>query len=73
MIKDNTNTDILIKIQNLKMEMINKGWSIEETTSSQGWNGSIGYSIWLRRYEWHGKHSLTITGREPPTTKVADF
>lgn len=42
-------------ILDLKKELINSGWwDIDERISSDGWgNGKIGYTIWIRRPDWH--------------------
>lgn len=51
-------------ILDLKKELINSGWwDIEERTSSDGWgDGKIGYTIWIRRPDWHGKDAFSLTG-----------
>ena len=52
-------------ILDLKKEIINSGWwDIEERTSSDGWgDGKIGYTIWIRRPDWHGKDAFSLTGK----------
>ena len=52
-------------ILDLKKELINSGgWDIEERTSSDGWgDGKIGYTIWIRRPDWHGKDAFSLTGK----------
>lgn len=49
----------------IKNEIINNGWTeIEERTTSEGWgDGKIGYTIWIRRPDWHGKDSFSLIGR----------
>ena len=51
-------------ILDLKKELINSGWwDIDERISSDGWgNGKIGYTIWIRRPDWHGKAAFSLTG-----------
>ena len=52
-------------ILNLKKEFIDSGWwDIDERISSDSWgNGKIGYTIWIRRPDWHGKDAFSLTGR----------
>ena len=51
-------------ILDLKKEFVDSGWwDIEERTSSDSWgNGKIGYTIWIRRPDWHGKDAFSLTG-----------
>lgn len=53
--------DELMKIQ---LEMIGLGWDIETKISGEGWRDSVGYMIWFKRSDWHGKFTYTITGHE---------
>lgn len=49
----------------IKNEIINNGWTeIEEKTTLEGWgDGKIGYTILIRRPDWHGKDSFSLIGR----------
>lgn len=51
-------------ILNLKKELIDSGWwDIEERTSSDSWGDrKIGYTIWIRRPDWHEKDAFSLTG-----------
>ena len=51
-------------ILDLKKELINSGWwDIDERISSYGWGDEkIGYTIWIRRHDWHGKDAFSLTG-----------
>lgn len=52
-------------ILDLKKGLIDSGWwDIEERTSSDGWgDGKIGYTIWIRRPDWHGKDAFSLAGK----------
>lgn len=43
------------KIGKIKLSMAKLGWNIEERISDDGWGDSIGYRIWFKRWDWHGK------------------
>lgn len=32
--------------------------------SGEGWRDGVGYIIWFRRSDWHGKFTYSITGHE---------
>ena len=61
-------------ILDLKKEIINSGWwDIDERISSDGWgNGKIGYTIWIRRPDWHGKAAFSpnLKGSADPLGSV---
>lgn len=42
-------------IHELKMHLANEGWTVEDKITSQGWGDSIGYSVWAKRWDWHGR------------------
>ena len=42
-------------IHKLKMQLANEGWNVEDKITSQGWGDSIGYSVWVKRWDWHGR------------------
>lgn len=48
----------------IQLEMIALGWDVETKISGEGWRDSIGYCIWFKRSNWHGKWTYTITGHE---------
>lgn len=52
------------KIGKIKLSMAKLGWNIEERISDDGWGDSIGYRIWFKRWEWHGKETLTLIGNK---------
>lgn len=52
------------EIMRIKLEMVSLGWDIEEKISGDGWHNSIGYTIWFKRSDWHGKSTYSLTGRE---------
>lgn len=45
----------------LKIELVKLGWEIDEKMV-QTKEGSVAYSIWVSRSEWHGKDTYSITG-----------
>lgn len=53
--------DELMKIQ---LEMTSLGWDVETQITGNGWRDNIGFIIWFKRSEWHGKFTYTITGHE---------
>ena len=46
---------IMNNIHRLKMRLANEGWEVEDKITSQGWGDSLGYSVWAKRWDWHGK------------------
>lgn len=42
-------------IHRLKMQLANEGWQVEDKITSNGWGDSIGYSVWAKRWDWHGR------------------
>lgn len=42
-------------IHRLKMQLANEGWQVEDKITSNGWGDSIGYSVWVKRWDWHGR------------------
>ena len=60
-------------ILDLKKGLIDSGWwDIEERTSSDGWgDGKIGYTIWIRRPDWHGKDAFSLAGKVSSCTQHA--
>lgn len=52
------------EIMKIKIEMAGLGWDIQEKISGDGWRNSTGYNIWLKRSDWHGKFTYTLTGHE---------
>ena len=42
-------------IHRLKMQLANEGWQVEDRITSDGWGDSIGYSVWAKRWDWHGR------------------
>lgn len=61
-------------ILDLKKKLINSGWwDIEEKISCYSWgNGKIGYTIWIRRPDWHGKDAFSLTGRSVKLHAMCD-
>ena len=61
-------------ILDLKKALIDSGWwDIEERTSSDGWGGGkIGYTVWIRRPDWHGKDAFSLTGRSVKLHAMCD-
>ena len=51
------------ELMRIKLEMSELGWDVEEKISDTGWKDSVGYSIWFKRSDWHGKSSYSITGK----------
>ena len=43
------------QIHQLKISLIEKGWDIEEKYSNDGFGKLVGYHIFARRCDWHGK------------------
>ena len=46
------------QIHQLKISLIEKGWDIEEKYSNDGFGKLVGYHIFARRCDWHGKPML---------------
>lgn len=42
-------------IHRVKMQLANEGWQVEDKITSNGWGDSIGYSVWAKRWDWHGR------------------
>lgn len=42
-------------IHKVKMQLANEGWQVEDRITSKGWGDSIGYSVWAKRWDWHGR------------------
>ena len=58
------------KIGKIKLSMAKLGWNIEEIISDDGWGDSIGYRIWFKRWDWHGKETLTLIGNAKKARKA---
>lgn len=58
---ETTNLD---EIYRIRIEMKELGWESEDSFTPMGWKNGYGYSIWFRRYDWHGKNAVSITGHE---------
>lgn len=50
------------QIHQLKISLIEKGWDIEEKYSNDGFGKLVGYCIFARRCDWHGKFTYSLTG-----------
>lgn len=50
------------KIHQIKLQLIQEGWDIEEKYSNDGSEKLVHYIIWAKRYDWHGKFTVEITG-----------
>ena len=50
------------QIHQLKISLIEKGWDIEEKYSNDGFGKLVGYHIFARRCDWHGKFTYALTG-----------
>jgi hypothetical protein len=46
----------------LRLELAAEGWASEDRLTRDGWSDGFGYSIWFRRYDWHGLSTHTLTG-----------
>lgn len=46
----------------VRTKMAQEGWYSEDRITNQGWAGKVGYSIWFKRYDWHGKKAMVLTG-----------
>ncbi|WP_061342320.1 hypothetical protein [Clostridium botulinum] len=46
----------------IRLIMKEQGWNSEDRLSDVGWGGKVGYSIWFRRYNWHGRNTISLTG-----------
>lgn len=51
-------------IYKIRLEMKKLGWESEDKLSPTGWSDGYGYSIWFKRYDWHGKNAASITGHD---------
>ena len=58
------------KIGKIKLSMAKLGWNIEERISDDGWGDSIGYRIWFKRWDWHGKETLTLIGNKEAVLNI---
>lgn len=63
-LKDTEENSQMDKIMQIKQEMASLGWDIEEKISDEGWGGNIGYTIWFKRSDWHGKYTYSLTGQQ---------
>lgn len=52
------------KLYDLRLQMKQLGWESEDSLTPMGWKNGYGYTIWFRRYDWHGKNAVSITGHE---------
>ena len=52
------------EIFKLKTKAAQHGWTVEEKISKDGWEDTIGYVIWLKRSDWHGKLTYSVTGQQ---------
>lgn len=50
------------QIHQLKISLIKKGWDIDEIYSNDGFGKLVGYHIFARRCDWHGKFTYALTG-----------
>jgi hypothetical protein len=48
----------------IRLIMKDQGWTSEDRLSDMGWDKKFGYSIWFRRWDWHGRNTLAVTGHE---------
>lgn len=48
----------------LKTKAAQHGWTVEEKISKDGWKDTVGYVIWLKRSDWHGKLTYSVTGQQ---------
>ena len=42
------------EIAKIRLQMARIGWHSEDKLTDTGWGDSFGYSIWFRRWDWHG-------------------
>lgn len=49
-------------LMTLRLEMEVEGWSSNDQVTRSGWGASPGYSIWFKRFDWHGKRAMVLTG-----------
>lgn len=47
----------------IKLDLASKGWDIEERITKEGFGSHLGYSVYITRYDWHGKFTPSITGK----------
>ncbi|WP_060059914.1 hypothetical protein [Burkholderia ubonensis] len=52
----------LLDLLELRVAMAAEGWMSEDKVSTQGWGERPGYSIWFKRYDWHGQRTMALTG-----------
>ncbi|KVP39843.1 hypothetical protein [Burkholderia ubonensis] len=45
----------------LRVAMAAEGWLSQDMVSPEGWSEEPGYSIWFKRYDWHGKRTMALT------------
>lgn len=50
------------KIHQIKLQLIQEGWNVEEKYSNDGSGKLVHYMIWAKRYDWHGKFTVEVTG-----------
>lgn len=43
----------------IRLHMADLGWHSHDCLSDMGWGDKFGYSIWFKRYDWHG-HEIGI-------------
>jgi len=50
------------QMHQLKISLIEKGWDVEEKYTNGGFGKLVGYHIFARRSDWHGKFTYDLTG-----------
>lgn len=52
----------LLDVLELRTQMAAEGWMSEDQVSTEGWGGTPGYSIWFKRFDWHGRRAMALVG-----------
>ncbi len=53
-----------LRSMEIRLKMHELGWDSEDNLSKKGWINGYVYSIWFRRYDWHKRSTIALTGRD---------
>lgn len=48
----------------IRLKMKEHGWDSEDCLNEGGWINGYSYSVWFKRWKWHGRHAVILTGHE---------
>ena len=53
-----------VRIVEIRVQMAEQGWKSEDRLTDVGWGNGFGYSVWFRRWDWHGTHLIKAIGED---------